>query len=146
MTRIFQMTTAATVFAASLAFAHSGVANEAVKARMEAMKAIGGATGTIGKMVQGKADFDAAAAQAAAATMAEKAAMIPALFEAEETDPESEAKPEIWTNWDDFVAKGSALEMAAKGLDTSSLDAMKAGFGPIGAACADCHKAYRVKK
>ncbi|MEP3298952.1 MAG: cytochrome c [Pseudoruegeria sp.] len=134
------------ICAASMAIAHDGVANEAVKARMDVMKTIGASTGTMGKMLQGKAEFDADAAAAAATAMANAAAQIPTVFEANETDPESEASPEIWTNWDDFVAKGAALEMGAKALDTSSLDALKASFGGAAGTCKACHSKYRIQK
>lgn len=50
------------------------------------------------------------------------AAGTPGLFEANETDPKSEALPEIWTNFDDFVAKAAELETIATGFSTSIND------------------------
>lgn len=144
--QLIKLATAATVFVASMAMAHDGVANEAVKARMEVMKTIGGSTGILGKMVQGKTEFDADAAAAAATAMAEAAGNIPAVFEADTMDPESEAAPAIWTNWDDFVAKGAALEKGAMALDTSSLEALKASFGGAAGTCKACHSTYRISK
>ncbi len=144
--QLIKLATVATVFVTSMAMAHDGVANEAVKARMEVMKSIGGATGTLGKMVQGKTDFDADAAAAAATAMAEAAAKIPMVFEANEMDPESEAAPAIWTNWDDFVAKGMALEKGAMALDTGSLEALQASFGGAAGTCKACHSDYRISK
>ncbi len=95
-------------------------------------------------MAGDKAAFDAAAAEAAKAEHVAVSAEIAAKFEAQATDPESEAKPEIWTNWDDFVAKANDLNTAAAALDASSLDGVKAGMGAIGGACGACHKAYRM--
>lgn len=144
MRRILTTSALALGILASGAVAHAEVQNEAVKARMEAMKAIGGAMKTIGGMAQGKVAFDADAAAAAVAVMEAQSAQVPALFEAQESDPKSEAKPEIWTNWDDFVSKSQALNAAAKAADASSPEALGASLGPIGGACKSCHTAYRM--
>lgn len=131
--------------AASLAIAHTGVEDKDVMARMEGMKAMGDATKTLGQMVKGAAPFDAQAARAAAARIAEEAARTPALFESAATDPQSEALPAIWDNWTDFTGKSDALEGVASGLatDIDSIDALRAGLGEIGQACKACHSEYR---
>lgn len=120
--------------------------NPAVKARREAMEAIGGATKVLGEMAGEKTAFDAAAAEAAKASMLAAIANVPTLFEANETDPVSEAKPEIWTNWDDFAKKAETLNAAVTAMDTASLDGVKAGMGAVGGACKDCHTSYRIMK
>ena len=126
---------------AAIAYAN----NPAVQARQEAMQLIGSNMKKIAPMAQGKADFDAAVAQAAFAAIAEKAAMVPDLFEAKEDDPESDAVDEIWDNWDDFVAKAGALETAARaGVGVDSLEALGAAIGPLGAACKACHSEYKL--
>ena len=84
------------------------------------------------------------AMQAAKAALAAAAADIAAKFEPQATDPATEAKPEIWTNWDDFVAKADALKVAAEAMDASSLDSVKAGMGAIGGSCKACHSVYRM--
>lgn len=114
-------------------------------AREELMEAVGKNTKVLGDMAGGKAEFDAAAAEAAKAALVEAAAKIPATFETQGgADPADEAKPEIWANWDDFVKKAGALESAATALDASSLEAVQAGMGAIGGSCKDCHSAYRM--
>lgn len=142
--KLKMITFAAVLAAASMAAAHAEVSNETVKARMDGMKAIGGAMKTLGGMAGGKMEFDAAAAQAALDTVAMEAAAVPTKFEAQETDPESEAKDDIWANWDDFVAKAGALEAAAKGADGSSAAGLGAAMGAMGGACKACHSAYRL--
>ncbi|MBR9764245.1 MAG: cytochrome c [Rhodobacteraceae bacterium] len=124
--------------------AHADVANPAVKERMALMGEIRSNFAVIGGMAQGKVEFDAAKAGEAQAGLAAAAAMIPEKFEPQESDPESEASPAIWDNWDDFTAMAANLEQAALALDSSSLDGVKAGMGGIGGACGACHKAYRV--
>lgn len=115
-----------------------------VKARMELMKSIGGAAKALGGMAGDKVPFDAATAEAAKADLSTAAAQISTAFEAQANDPASEAKAEIWTTWEDFVAKGAALKAAADAMDASSVEGVKAGMGAIGATCKDCHSTYRM--
>ena len=114
-------------------------------ARSELMKLVGQNTGVLGGMANGKEPFDAAKAEAAKAALIEAAGKIEATFaEQGAADPVSEAKPEIWTSWDDFAAKGAALKAAAEAMDASSLEGVKAGMGAIGGTCKDCHSTYRM--
>lgn len=113
-------------------------------ARSNAMKEVGKNTKILGDMAGGKTAFDAAAAEAAKAALVAAAAAAPAAFEVQGADdPVSEAKPEIWTNWDDFVAKAADLRTAAEGVDTASADGLKAGMGTLSGACKACHSVYR---
>lgn len=132
------------IFVAGVAVAKEGVQDPTVKARMDLMGTIGMNTKILGDMATDRTAFDAAAAQAAQAALVAASADIAAKFEPQATDPVAEAKPEIWTNWDDFVAKGEALNAAAVALDPSSLDGVKAGMGAIGGTCRDCHSLYRM--
>lgn len=115
--------------------------------REELMEDIGGVMKTLGQMAKGEVAYDAAAAEAAKATLIEKAGMIPTTFEAPPAEgEETEAKAEIWTNWDDFVGKAGALKAAAEGMDVASAEAIGAGMGTVGGACKDCHTTYRAQK
>ena len=64
---------------------------------------------------------------------------------------DSEAKPEIWQNWDDFVAAANGLVDPARALEA----AFESGdLGEIGArikalgdeGCRGCHNKFRQKK
>jgi cytochrome c556 len=132
------------VLVAGVAVAKEGVQDPTVKARMDLMGTIAMNTKVLGDMAGDKAPFDAAAAEAAKAALVAASADIAAKFETQATDPVMEAKAEIWTNWDDFVAKAGALNAAATALDASSLDGIRAGMGGIGGACKDCHTSYRA--
>ena len=123
--------------------AHS-VENSAVRKRMDVMKEIKGAMGVLGGMAKGAIAFDAAAAGAAQNTLIEQSGMVATRFEANETDPKSEALPAIWENWDTFVEMADDLTFAAEGLDTTSLDGVRGGLGNIGASCGACHKKFRM--
>lgn len=129
---------------ASVAFAEGEPTDPHVKAWEDLMKSTGGAVKVLADMAGGKATFDASAASQAKDTLIANATKIPETFKDPATDPASEAKPEIWTNWDDFVAKAGALTAAATALDVTSAETIGAGMGAIGGACKDCHTAYRV--
>ncbi|SHH48015.1 c-type cytochrome [Marivita hallyeonensis] len=131
---------------ASLAYAHSGVTNPAVQARMDLMVGVKDATAVIGKMAKQALPFDASAAETARLALIDHATQIPALFEANERDPLDEARDEIWQDWDGFVQKTETMRIAAGSMDTSSLDTLRAGLAPLGASCSGCHEAYRIDK
>ena len=135
----------AILVAATSALAHQGVQNPVVKARMAAMSAIAENMKTIGMMARGATAFNAEAARDAAAAIADHAAAVPGLFEANETDPKSEARPEIWTDFEDFGAKAAELESIAARLSTSIAGPEDLGpaMGSLGASCRSCHSVYR---
>lgn len=125
-------------------FAGAAFAQDDVDARQQAMKTVAASTKILGDMATDKAPFDAAQAEAARLALAEAAASVPMLFQTEATNPGSEAKPEIWQNWDDFAQKAAALQQAATGADVSSLEATRAAMGQIGPTCRACHSDYRL--
>ena len=128
--------------AASMALAHSGVQNPAVMARMQAMGDIGDATKVLGQMVKGEADFDSDIVQAALQTIVQQAQRVPALFEAAEDDPKSEALPAIWDRFDDFTALSQDMATAAS-VDVTSMDDLRGAMAQIGGTCKACHTKYR---
>lgn len=131
------------ILAGGIAYAE-GASNPDVKARQELMDHNGAAMKTLGEMAGGKIAFDAAAAEEAKKMLIEDAAGIEAAWKNNATDPASHSKPEIWTAWDDFVAKAGDLGKAAEALDTSSPETIGAGLGAIGGACKACHTAYKA--
>jgi len=133
----------ATALSGAAIHAHS-VENPVVQKRMDLMKEIKGAMGVLGGMAKGAMAFDAAAASAAQNTLIEQSKMVAATFEANETDPKSEALPAIWENWDAFVEMADDLNFAAEGLDATSLAGVRGSLGNIGASCGACHKKFRM--
>lgn len=144
MKRVSSLIAVALIATGAAAFAEGEAADPTVKARMDLMKTIGMNTKVLGDMAGGKAAFDAAAAGMAQAALAAAAAEIPARFEPQASDPASEAKPEIWTGWDDFVTKAGALKTGAEALDPATLEGVQAGMAGVGGACKACHTAYRM--
>lgn len=129
---------------ATVAVAETASTDPSVIARRELMEGIGKNTKILGDMAGGKVAFDAAAAEAAKAVLVASSTEIAAKFEPNATDAGSKAKPEIWTNWQDFTTKAKGLNAAATALDASTLESVQAGMEALGGACAACHKPYRM--
>ena len=135
------------VMAAGAVYAQDAPTDPNAIARSELMKMVGMNTGILGNMAGGKEPFDAAKAEGAKAALIEAAGKIEATFmEQGAADPVSEAKPEIWANWDDFLIKAKALGDAAGAVDVASAETIGAGMGAIGASCKGCHTSYRAMK
>ena len=121
------------VVVATTAVAHQGVQNQAVLARMEGMSAINAANRTLGQMARERTAFDAAAAEAARASLESHANEVIGLFEAEESDPKSEAEPAIWDNFADFSDLANDLVQAAAPLDAREGERCASAFrAPLG--------------
>ncbi|MCV2865706.1 c-type cytochrome [Albidovulum sediminicola] len=106
--------------------------------------------GVLGGMVKGEVEYDAAAAQKAADALLAASTLDASMLWPAGSDSdavmETAALPAIWAEGSDIGAKGKAMAEAAAALQAAAgggLDALKAAFGPVGAACGDCHKTYR---
>ena len=134
------------ILAAGAAFAEGTATDSEAMKRESVMKEIGKNMGILGGMAKGEVAYDATAADAAKAAILLNSSIIHSAFEAPGgEDPTSEAKPEIWTSWDDFVKDADALTAAVTAADVSSAEAIGASLGSIGGTCKECHGEYRVK-
>jgi cytochrome c556 len=135
---------------AALAMAGAAVAASDLGAEREAhMKAIGGATGTVFNMIQGKTDYDAAAVKAAMDKIATAATEFPTLFPPGSEKADGRASPDIWTNKADFDAHAAKLASDAKAVAAAAdggAEAVKPLLMALGEGCATCHKLYRLGK
>jgi cytochrome c556 len=131
------------ILIAGTAYAEVEATNPDVIARQDLMKINGKNAKILGDMAGGKTSYDAATAEAAKAALIAASADIGAKFMTNAEDPGSKTKPEVWTNWDDFLKKAGALNAAATAIDVSSLENIQAGMAGIGGACKDCHTTYR---
>ena len=134
------------VLLSTLSVAHEG-AEGVVKERMDAMSAICKANKPIAAMARGRADFDLAEVQKQAAIMAEQAgqSFIDAFPEGSLMG-KTEAKAEIWENFDDFSQFAMDLEANAMALSKiQSQDEFAAAYKAVGSTCSGCHKKYREK-
>ena len=88
-----------------------------------------------------------------AQSMAALAKLIPEVFPAgseKAEGVETEAKPEVWKEWDKFAAAAKTLEeQSAKLAEVAAggdVAAIGAQLGEVGKACGGCHDPFRVKK
>jgi cytochrome c556 len=123
---------------------------KAVELRKAHMQLQGHNLGILGAMAQGKADYDADAASAAATNLAALASMAHNGYWLPGSDSASiegtRALPEMWQNFADVGAKVGALKAAADAMSLvagTDLASLQGAMGPVGGACGACHKAYR---
>ena len=121
------------------------VESEAVKARTKAMSQISDNMRVLGLMFKGQVDFDLVSAKSAIQNIEKLAAKTPTLFEIEAVDPHAEAKPEIWSNYEDFVNKALNLKTAAIDAGGSLVDedGLRDVVLSLGKTCKSCHSVYR---
>ncbi|WP_428609446.1 c-type cytochrome [Sedimenticola sp.] len=104
----------------------------------------------MGAMTKGKIPFDAAWFKSRADGLASATRLDVSEGFPQGSVGESEAKPEIWDNWDDFLSKYQRLQDEAIKLQqvaaTGDEAAMKEQFGKTAQACGGCHKKFRNKK
>ena len=123
----------------------ASVESEAVKARTKAMSEISDNMRVLGLMLKGQVDFDLVSAKSAIQNIEKLAAKTPTLFEIEAVDPHAEAKPEIWSNYEDFVEKALTLQTIATAASRSlvSEEGLKDVIMSMGKTCKSCHSLYR---
>ena len=132
-----------TVFALSAisatALAHNG-ATGVVMERMMGMSAMRDAMRDIAPMMQGQADYDKLAVQAAAAVLQQHAGeTMTQLFPQEAISSASYARPEIWSDWDRFSALAEELRVYAEGLTIAAPNGLDAPEGDTGAMASMDH-------
>jgi len=132
-----------------LALAHEE-ATGVVKERMDLMDSQKEAMKILGAMAKGQVPFDATKAAEAAGEIEKTSKQIPELFPEGSGGHPSEAKPEVWTQWDEFTADAEGLETAAKSLivaiEAPEAPDWKAQFKGVIDACKTCHKTFRMEE
>ncbi len=111
------------------------------------MRSNGQAFGAIQAIVGGEGGV--ADAVAHATTINDNAKRIPVVFDGGVGTGETRAKPEIWTDWDGFLAAAARLEEESAKLieaaNSGNRETLAEQFGALGAnACGACHSAYRA--
>ncbi|SHN09965.1 c-type cytochrome [Roseibium suaedae] len=155
---------------APIAYGH-GKATGVVKERMELMVVLRDAAKALGGMMKGAVPYDAAQVKAQAEILrSHSGAALTKLFPEGTGGMPSEAREEIWENWDEFTQMSNQLELLASGLmdaadnglmkdmgghmaghmsmnDPAAIAAMPADgvFMMIAQACSACHEKFRQK-
>ena len=144
----FRVLFAFCALSAAIPAVNAGALEDAVEYRQAAMNVFSWNLGHMAAMVKGEAPFDKAAFAQYAHDLSTAASLrVLDGFPDDSVSDESDAKDEIWLDWQDFEAKYgemqekvNALSKTAEGGDES---AMTAAFKEAGASCKACHKAYK---
>lgn len=121
------------------------MAQDPIAQRKEAMKAVGAATGPIGKMMRGEDPFDLAKVQAALNVYMKVAKEAPALFPAGSDKGETRALPAVFTEKDKFNGIFASWEKDSTAALAAIKDeaTFKSEFPKVLKNCGSCHETYR---
>lgn len=120
-----------------------------VKAREDIMKNYGDAAKIMGGMVKEPDTFDIEVFRENAAYLDSDSKTPWVHFE--DAEAVGNAKPEVWSNNADFLAKSEDFQQATAELNmvaqnSTTLEEVKPAFGAVGKSCKSCHDDYQVKK
>ena len=131
---------------------HSG-ATGIVKERMDLMKSMGDASKVIGDMVKRKRPLDADEIRILADGLRQHAAQVPDLFPDTRDSREghaTEAKPAIWSRWEEFRTLSIDLERESAKLSEIAINgdekAIRKQYVAVAKTCRGCHKEFRRPK
>ena len=137
----------------AIALAHSG-ATGIVKERMDLMGDVGKATKSIGLMIKGEQPYYAERVAILARQIAASGGdAMTKLFPKGSIMGPTEARPEIWTDWQRFAEMSKALSDRATALAEGAENARDGGanspkalFAAMAETCKSCHQDFRIKK
>ncbi len=117
--------------------------------RQKVMGSQGASMGAIGTILKNKLPFQRHIATHAR-DIHEMSGLITDAFKHKVTDGPTDAKPDIWQDWDKFAAAARKLqEESAKLADialTGDMAAIGAQVKAVGKSCGGCHKPFRKPK
>lgn len=121
------------------------MAQDPIAQRKEGMKAVGAATGPIGKMMRGEEAFDLAKVQSALNVYVAAAKAQPAFYPAGSDKGETRALPAVFAEKDKFNALFANLEKDAMAAQAAIKDeaTFKAEMPKVLKNCGSCHETYR---
>ena len=130
---------------ATALFAHTGVKDPDVLKRMHTMKLVADDMKALNGIAKDPV-FDTARVAPLAASLLDHARNIEPSFKLKASDPKSEARETIWTDWDGFLKSAAAMESAVEALTkVETADEFQAAFTALGGTCTACHEVYRIK-
>ncbi|MCV6577143.1 MAG: cytochrome c, partial [Cohaesibacter sp.] len=102
---------------------------------------------TLDDMAKGRVPFAKEKARKAAFSIEYQAVLTPDLFREAASDPKSEARPEIWERFEDFVQKSEQMKAAAQhaAQNINDIASIRASLVKMGKTCKACHSDYRQK-
>jgi len=128
-------------------------ARQAVEARKAVFTLIANNFRPLGEVVKGNAQFDPAEVQKRAARVVFLAGLLDETFPDASNlgEPDSKAKPEIWSDRAEFDKKLKDFQSHAAALvkvgatEASATDGFKAAVATVGQDCKGCHETYKIK-
>ncbi|MGL5736169.1 MAG: c-type cytochrome [Beijerinckiaceae bacterium] len=121
------------------------MAQDPIAQRKEGMKAVGAATGPLGKMMRGEDPFDLAKVQAALTVYATAAKAQPALYPAGSDKGETRALPAVFSDKAKFdaifVQWGNDVTAAQAAIKDEA--SFKTEMPKVLKNCGTCHETYR---
>lgn len=151
MKPIFSWGICATVFLTMTAALGHDNATGAVKQRMDHMKDVARQTKLLVGLMNGTQAFDAQQVRNAALHLGELGGTaLTDLFPENSLEMPTEARPEIWSNWEQFSKIANELSLQAHALadasdDTSSPETLKSVFDRLAGTCKSCHQDFRIE-
>ena len=129
----------------SIAFAHSGVKDKNVKERMMLMKAMADNTKLIWQMLKKQTPFELTEVKLALEQLSSLSLQTPTVFEVNATDPKSEAKQNIWDEFDEFTKLSNELAKNTSELANlvENIDDLRPTLMKVSEGCKACHSKYR---
>ena len=150
MLKLRSFAAASALVLTTLAVAHdSAKPEDVIDYRQGLMTVIGWNFGPLGAMAKGKHPFDAAEFSKHANRIANLSDQILEGFAKGSDKGKTDAKAEIWSNWDDFQSKAKDLDTQAKLLAevAKANDQAKdiEQFKKVAETCKACHDKYKKK-
>lgn len=131
----------------TLAGAEAQDVDAVIQYRQKVMAGHGNNISSIGDIMKNKLSHASTQITLHAKILAEYSGLIEGAFEKNLSTGATDAKPEIWENWDDFLAKAKALGEAATKLSEVAQDgdmrAIMTQVQAVGDTCRGCHDSYR---
>ena len=120
-----------------------------IKYRQHLMGSIGASTGAVGDILKYRLSL-LPNVETHAKNIAADAKLIASAFREKVVSGATDAKANIWTEWEDFEKAIQAMETAAENLEEAGDDAdlgkIAAGMKSLGRSCSGCHKQFRKPK
>jgi cytochrome c556 len=124
-------------------------ATEAITQRKKAMEGVYGGMKALAAIAKKEQPFDADVVKASASKMADHLKQAAELFPegSDQGDVQTWAKPEIWTDREQFdQIFESTLQAAVDMQAVTEVEAFMPALGKLGNGCKGCHELYRLPK
>ncbi|MCD9149317.1 c-type cytochrome [Pseudophaeobacter flagellatus] len=131
------------MLAADLNAGSAIITDKHVRDRLTLMQGQKAALTTLGDMIAGRRTFSPAQARAARRSLISSTRKITKRFKKQRMEPNSHARPEIWSRWQDFTQRAETAQIAAKQLNVGSLNGLRRSIPAMMQACHSCHQSYR---